>query len=139
MNFAKQILDGITLWISVFWKPPKITYLPHQKQIYKVIRLLLNQGSLVAVLNHYFEHFTVVIMTWLTVSENRCHKWLRNVSFVIVEIIHPYIPWSWPIIGFWYMSNTTDDISGAEMDYPAEVQVQYSTDSFSIMPSQSVI
>jgi len=36
------------------------------------------------------------------------------------------------------MINTKDDISGEGTDYPAEVLVQYSTDSLSTMPSQSL-
>jgi hypothetical protein len=34
--------------------------------------------------------------------------------------------------------NTKDDINGAGTDYPAEALVQYSTDSLSRIPSQSV-
>jgi len=36
------------------------------------------------------------------------------------------------------MSNRKDDISGAGSGYPAEALIQYSTDSFSTMASQSV-
>jgi hypothetical protein len=36
------------------------------------------------------------------------------------------------------MIDMKDDISGTGTDYPVEVQVQYSTDSLSTMPSQSV-
>ena len=38
---------------------------------------------------------------------------------------------------FCSMINMKVDISGTGTDYPVEVQVQYSTDSLSTMPSQS--
>jgi hypothetical protein len=39
---------------------------------------------------------------------------------------------------FCSMNNTEDDINGAGTDYPAEVLLQYSTDSLITIPSQSV-
>jgi len=39
---------------------------------------------------------------------------------------------------FCSMINMKDDINGTGTDYHVEVQVQYSTDSLSTMPSQSV-
>ena len=45
--------------------------------------------------SHQFESFTFVTMTWLTVMEYLCHKWLR-----ICSICRKHFPHSWLITGF---------------------------------------
>ena len=48
--------------------------------IYMLTRKLLTNGSLWLNWNHLFEHFTVAIMTWLTVTGYLFHKWARICS-----------------------------------------------------------
>jgi len=114
MNFTKLILDGVALWISVLWKQINRIFTSSKDSKY------IKPGS------HWSKSSS-------DVSDDNGH-----VLFVVVKIIPPYIPRSWLIIGFFNMSNRKDGISGAGKDYPGETLVQYSTESYSIMPSQSV-
>jgi len=53
-----------------------LTLLQHQySQTINVWQIIINEYHLCW--SHYFERFTVVTMTWLTVIEYLCHKWSR--------------------------------------------------------------